>query len=170
MRKMKYSLALCLALTLCGCGYRIGYIGHPQLKTIGIGPVTNETLAYNLSTQIRSVLAECFQVDGTMKVTDEKKADCILYAKVVSYKYSEISWSSDTDDDDLRPNQWRVSISITYSVMIPGRAAPLIKDRTATGSATFMSGPDLEVSRTYALRQAGYEAAKNIVVQVTEGW
>lgn len=169
---MKFGTILLLsgAFLLGGCGYRFGSVMHPQVKTIGVAPVVNETVAYNIAPQVRALLCERFQTDGSLKLVDEKSADCIIYARVTGYKFSQISWSNKTDDDKLLPNQWQVSIDIEYVVMIPGRAKPLFSTRSVSGSARFMSGPDLETSRSYALRQAAFEAAKKIVSSVTEAW
>ena len=62
-----------------GCGYRFGTMGHPQIKTIAIAAVKNDTTVYNLSAIMRNVLVEQFMLDGTLKVVSEKKADCILF-------------------------------------------------------------------------------------------
>ncbi len=167
---LKWFLPIWTLCVCAGCGYQIGYLGHPQLKTIAIAPVINETLMYNVSPQVRTALAECFQTDGTMKVVSESKADCIIYAKVTDCKYSQVSYSSETTDKDLNPDQWSATVSIQYSVMIPGRAAPLIKNGSASGTAIFTSGADIEISRAYACQQAAYTASKNIVIQVTEAW
>ncbi len=163
-------LPMMMSMLLAGCGYQIGYIGHPQLKTIAIAPVINETLVYNAAPQARTALVERFQTDGTLKVVDEKKADCIVYAKISSCSYQQISWSSTTSDKDLQPDQWSATVAITYSVLIPGQAQPLVKNETASGSAVFTSGPDMEISRSYAIQQAVFNAAKNVVIQVTEAW
>lgn len=171
MKTLLKWIAPLVSLCVCGgCGYQIGYLGHPQLKTIAIAPVINETLIYNAAPQVRTALAERFQTDGTMKVVGESKADCIIYAKVVSCKYSQVSYSSETTDKDLNPDQWSATVTIEYSVMIPGRAAPLIRNASASGSATFTSGADLEISRAYACQQAAFTASKNVVIQVTEAW
>ena len=159
-----------LSLLLGGCGYRCGNLMHPQIKTVAIAPVVNETLAYNAAPQVRALLCERFQTDGSLKLVDEKNADCIVYARVTNVRYNEVSWSKTMDDDKFEPNQWRVSISIQYTVMLPGRANPLINQRDVSGSALFTSGPDLEISRSSALRQAAFEASKNIVTSVTEAW
>ena len=160
---------LLLLTLLSGCGYRIGYLGHPQLKSVAVAPVVNDTLAYNVASQMRGLLAECFQTDGTMKLESVKKADCIVYARVTSISFSEISWSSTKDNTNI-PNQWRVQLKTEFSVVLPGRAEPLLKNVKATGSAEFMSGPDVEISRNYAIRQACFVAAKDIVSKVTEAW
>ena len=164
------TLCLLPALALlAGCGYRIGYLGHPQLKSIAVAPVVNDTLAYNVASNMRSLLCECFQTDGTMKLVGMKTADCIIYARITAISFSEISWSSQKNDTYL-PNQWRVKLAAEFSVVLPGRAEPLLKNVKASGTADFMSGPDIEISRNYAIKQACFVAAKDIVSQVTEAW
>lgn len=164
-----FSLLPVLALFLSGCGYRLGNIGHPQLKSVAIAPVINDTLAYNAAANMRGLLAECFQTDGTMKLTSMQKADCIVYARVTNVTFSEISFGS-REEDSFTPNQWSVSLAVEYSVVLPGRATPFLKNQKATGTAEFMSGPDIEISRNYAIKQACFVAAKNVVSQVTEAW
>ena len=162
-------MLLILASLLYGCGYRIGNMGHPQLKSVAIAPVVNDTLAYNAAANMRGQLAERFQVDGTMKLTGMNRADCIVYARITDIKLREID-SSTRAEEDFLPNQWSVSLTVEYSVVIPGRAKPLIDKKQATGYAEFMSGPDIEISRNYAIKQACFSAAKDLVSQVTEAW
>lgn len=161
-------------LTLSGCGYRIGNLGHPQLKSIAVAPVVNETLSYNLAAQTRNMLCERITTDGTMKLVGESTADCILYARVMDVKFSESASSSTSRSrdgwDQYTPTQWLVKISIEYSLVIPGRFTPLIDKRMVSGSAYFMAGPDLESARANGTRQAAYDAAKKLVSDITEVW
>ena len=80
------------------------------------------------------------------------------------------SWSSVKGDDKYVPVEWKVTISIEYSVMIPGELEPLVKKRNVKGSATFMTGADMETGRMSGTRQAALMAAKSIVSEVTEAW
>ena len=163
------AMPLLALLFFCGgCGYRIGMLGHPQIKTIAIAPVTNETTSYNAAAQTRNILSEVFVSDGTLKLTHLSDADCILYAKVKKVAFSEASWSSGSKDKFV-PNQWKVTVSLDYSVILPGQAKPLVKG-SAGGEAKFMTGPDMEIGRLSGIRQALLAAAKNIVIAVTEGW
>ena len=162
------ALAAALTVILSGCGYSMGPLGHPQLKTVGVAPVVNETLSYNAAAQMRNLLCERFTTDGTMKLVSPRKADCIVYAKVTKVTISEAGWSN--DDDNYQPNEFNCSVSVKYTVVLPGRAKPLISERSAGGSSSFSAGPDLEASRISGMRQAMYEAAKNIVSSITEAW
>ena len=169
LKALRLTALLLPVLLLSGCGYRIGNMGHPQLKSVAIAPVVNDTLAYNASANMRAQLAERFQVDGTMKLTGMSQADCIVYARITDVKLSELEASTRAEDDFL-PNQWAVDLSVEFSVLIPGQAKPLIDKRKAKGRVEFMSGPDIEISRNYAIQQACFSAAKDLVSQVTEAW
>ncbi len=154
---------------ISGCGYRIGYMGHPQLSTVAVAPVSNDTLSYNAAAILRQKLTEVFTTDGTMKLKSISAADCIVYAKITKVSYVESSGHLN-DDDDFLPNEWRVTATVEFSVVIPGRAKPLIGPKTVTGSAEFISDADLENARTYGLRQALFDASRTIVSNVTEAW
>ncbi|MDD3886510.1 MAG: LPS assembly lipoprotein LptE [Victivallaceae bacterium] len=175
MKRAIYALWAVLSMALIsGCGYHVGSLAHPQLKTVGVAPVVNNTTAYNVSAQVRGLLCECFMTDGSLKLVDVSKADCIVYTKVTNVTFAQVSWASRkrysaTDEDEYMPDQWRADISIEYSVVMPGRVTPL-KSGSVKGSAEFDAGGDLETGRINAIQQAGYEAAKRVVTALTEGW
>jgi len=161
-----------LFLAVCfggGCGYRIGTLGHPQVKSIAVATVTNETTSYNTAAQARNILCESIVADGTLKLTHFSTADCILYAKVKSISFSEVSWSKREKNENFVPNQWKVVIDMDYSVILPGQAQPL-SSGSVQGSAQFTTGPDMEIGRLSGIRQALLAASKDIVIAITEGW
>ena len=76
MRKIHLAALAAFLLVVCGgCGYRVGSLMHPQIKTVAVAPVQNETVEYNLTAQVRNLLCERFMVDGSLKLVDEKEAD-----------------------------------------------------------------------------------------------
>ena len=169
MRTLIVSAFASALLFLCGCGYRIGSLMHPQIESIAIAPVVNETVAYNLAPQVRGLLCETFQQDGSLQLRRESNADCILYARISSIKFTSSTWSSAYDEENYVPTEWKVDVTIEYTVVIPGELKPLSKGK-ATGSATFMTGADMEAGRTNGIRLAAYDASKKIVHNVTEAW
>jgi len=169
MKKLAISILAAAALLSNGCGYRIGSLMHPQINSIAIAPVVNETVAYNLAPQVRGLLCETFQQDASLQLKRESNADCILYARITSVSFRNTSWSSIYDDDNYVPTEWTVSVMIEYSVVIPGDLKPL-KKGSASGSATFMTGADMEAGRANGIRLAAFDAAKKVVHQVTEAW
>ena len=161
--------ALCL---LCGCGYRIGTIGHPQIKTIAIAAVKNDTTLYNMAWILRNVLAEQFMLDGTLKVVSEKEADCILYARITQSSIKEVTSKHRyrRDDSTFEPEEWQITVRAEYSVIIPGRKAPLIPLREVSGSANFQAPGDMDSAHRRAAGQACREAAVEMVEFTTEAW
>ena len=175
---MKHLISLCTlllaALFRSGCGYRIGFTGHPQISSLAVAPVTNETLLFNAAGTLRSLLCERIMTDGTYKLKSESDADCIVNARVVKAEFSEISWSSDDDDDEENrkffPEYYRVKVTVQYSVILPGRVKPLIGPATVVGSAMFDHAVDLENARRSGVKQALWDASKKIVDACSEAW
>ncbi len=167
--------AVFLLLLLCGCGYHVGSMMHPQVKSIGVAPVVNDTAFFNCASVLRSMLSETFMTDGSLKLKDFKRADCVIYARVTGITFSEVSIADSTDErstynSEFTPNQWRVAVDVQFSVEIPGRAKSLVRLRKATGEAKFENGVDMQTARENGVRQALYQAARNITAQVTEAW
>ena len=169
MKNILIAAAALLLPILSGCGYRIGSLMHPQINSIAIAPVVNETVSYNVAPQVRSLLCEAFQQDGSLQLKRESNADCILYARVTKIKFKESTWSSTYNDDLYVPIEWTAEIGIEYTVVVPGELKPLFKNKVS-GNAKVMTGADMETGRVNGIRQAAYDAAKHIVHEVTEGW
>lgn len=170
MKRILIAATALICLTWCGCGYRIGSLMHPQIHSIAIAPVVNETVAYNVAPQVRSLLCECFQQDGSLQVKRESNADCILYARVTNILFKKSTWSSTYNEDQYVPVEWTASVTIEYTVVIPGELKPLVKKTKVSGTAKIMTGADMETGRVNGIRQAAYDAAKKIVHGVTEAW
>ena len=149
MKKLAFLAAVIAVFLTTGCGYKVGNLMHPQVKSIAIAPVSNDTMLYNAAALMRGALAECFQSDGSLKLTSEGTADCILYARVTKAVFHQISWENNAndDDDEFLPDQWQVTVTAKIMIMIPGKADPLIRETTINGSTKFVTGGDLENSR-----------------------
>ena len=164
-------LLAALVFLLTGCGYRIGFMGHPQINSLAVAPVVNETLLFNAAGNLRASLCERIVTDGTYKLLSESKADCILNARVVEANFSEVSWSADDRaEDEYLSNYYRVQVKVQYSVILPGRVKPLVGPATVTGTAMFDRVVDLENARQNGVKQALWDASKKIVDACTEAW
>lgn len=153
-----------------GCGYHMGSLMHPQVKTIAVAPVTNETLAYNAAAQMRGMLTEQFMVDGSLQVKDEKTADCILYAIINKAEFTEVTDASYDNNVVFRPAEWRVNLDVEFTVIIPGRKEPLVAKRTVTGTTIFQVQADMDTNRRRAILMACRDAAQKVVDYTTEAW
>ena len=171
MKFRTFAVMIAAVFCLTGCGYKIGLAGHPQISSLGVAPVVNETMLYNASGTLRALLCERIMTDGTYKLRRENDADCVVHARVVSAKFSEVSWSSDDDiAGEYFPEYHKVEVEVEYSVIVPGRAKPLIGPAKVTGSAMFDRIVDLETARLKGVKQALWEATKKIVDGCTEAW
>ncbi len=166
------ALLVCAAAMLMqsGCSYHFGSMMHPQLKTIAIGNVVNDTTSFNAAAMVKGVLCEQFMLDGALRLVDRSDADCILFATISSVAFSEVSYATnDTDDDLFLPKEWRASVTINYSLIVPGRAAP-VQSGSVSGTADFQVQADMYTNQQQGVRQASREAAVQIVRRITEGW
>ncbi len=173
-RFKKYCLSALVCVTTllsAGCGYHVGTFSHPQLKSIGIPPVINETMSYNVSAEMRNLLAEQFMLDGSLKVKHAKKADCLIYVKVTGVSFAEVTERSFDEEDELFvADEWRATVNAEFSVILPGRKKPLISSRSVSGSANFQAPGDMDANRRRGIQQACREAARSIVEFTTEAW
>lgn len=174
MNKIKSGLlTLCSGaalLVLSGCGYHFGHIMHPQVKSIAVAPVTNETLAYNVSAYLRNKLTEAFMRDGGLEVKSLREADCIIYARVTDIQYRETTPASYDNEITYRPMEWRIWMTVEFTVIIPGNKEPLIKLQKVSADTLFQVQADFYVNRQRGIEQCSWHVARLIVQQVTEAW
>ena len=161
--------AFLLLMTLSGCGYRIGFTGHPQLESIAVAPAVNETAIYNVASDARMMMCEVIMQDGTFKLSDQHNADAILYMTVKETAFASVSDASIENDNQYKPTEWRTQVTVDYKLVIPGQGEPL-KSGTVQGNARFQAPLDVEGSRLRAVRQACYEASRQIIYNIAEGW
>jgi len=174
---MKKSVSIISALIILavvsvsgGCGYHIGSLMHPQVKTIAIAPVTNDTLEPLAAAQMRKALCEQFQFDGSLKLKQLDTADCILYGRVIKVETTATSEDTSDNKQTYRAAEWSVAVTFEFVVMVPGRKKPLIDTRRVKGSARYQVMADQAVTRRRGVEQACRNAAEQAVVYTTEAW
>ena len=161
------------ALFLASCGYyHMGSMMHPQIKTIAISTIRNDTREPLLTELARNQIAARFQSDNSLKLVSKEEADCILYVRLVSSTTTMRRYrvSYNNEEDEYRPAEFRVSLTAEMEVLIPGRSEPLIRKRTVTGSANYEYNVDPQVGKYYGLRQACFDLGGMIVEYTTEAW
>lgn len=164
------SAMLSIIISSGGCGYKMGSIMHPQVKSIAIAPITNESIEPFVSADMRGALCEKFQFDNSLQVKDLKTADCILYGKVINVETTSVSEDSTDNEQTYRAAEWGVSVEFEFIVSIPGRKKPLISKRRVKGSAKYQVMADQEVTRRRGIKQACRNAAQEAVIYTTEAW
>ena len=164
-------LALCCVFFASSCGYyHMGSMVHPQIKTIAISTIRNDTREPLLTELARTQIAARFQSDNSLKLVSKEEADCILYVRLVKTTNSMRRYNPGYEEDEYRPAEFHIDINAEMEVLIPGRSEPLIPKRTVSGGANYQYNVDPQVGRYYGLRQACYDLAGEIVEYTTEAW
>lgn len=166
-RKFLFPVFLLLLLGCTSCGYRMGSMMHPQIKTVAIAPVKNNTREVLASITMRRQLEECFMRDGSLKLTSMERADCIVYCQINTVTQSAIAWD---DDDEDRPFEFRLTTTGTFTVLMPGRTVPLVKSRVVSGSCNYQFLTDPAIGKENGLMQACRKMAEMVVQYTTEAW
>jgi len=165
------ALAFCCVFFLTSCGYyHMGSMMHPQIKTIAISAIRNDTREPLLTELARNQIAARFQSDNSLKLVSKEEADCVLYVRLVSVSTSMSRYKPSYEDDDYRPAEFHVTLTAEMEVLIPGRSEPLIRKRTVSGTANYQYNVDPQVGKYYGLRQACFELGGDIVEYTTEAW
>ena len=174
MRQMiRFSLLILLlagGVLLPGCGYHVGSLTHPQLKTVAIADVKNETYEVLGSALLRNILAERFQFDNSLKLASMEKADCVVYARVINVNNSSITYRNFNKVENYRPNEYRLTVGVEFTVLMPGKPAPLVRKQVVSGSCLYNFTHDPAIGRENALRQCMLRVADAIVSATTEAW
>lgn len=170
-------LSVVLVTLMSSCrGYHVGSLKHPDIDSIAVMPIENESNRPQLSIDVQSGLRMAIQGDGTYKLKNSKQADCIIYAKVLEGRTVGIgtTYRADSKDNDDGNNYgttlYKYVMTVEYTVLIPGQNRPLIKTAVATGENRFSAMPDIEQSRVLAARNAADDVAKIIISNITEAW
>ena len=167
-KKSLFTLLFLPLLFCTSCGYRMGSMMHPQIKSIAIAPVKNSSREVLASVVMRKLLAERFMFDGSLKLTTMDKADCIVYCQINSVSQSAVAW--DEDDEEDRPSEFNLTVNGEFTVLLPGKTVPLVKKRSVSGSCTYQFLTDPAVGKESGLTQACLQMANMIVQYTTEAW
>jgi hypothetical protein len=172
------ALWTCLLVPIfTGCHYQVGSIMHPQVHSIAVGTIANDTAEPELTALLRGQLAETFMRDGSMTVTDTKRADAVVESEIVKCRTRKLARAKvrddrerDEDKDAWQTVIYRAEVVVKYRVRVPGYKTPLLAEAEVIGKADFSRFPDVTIPRRAAFRQAVHDAAVQIAAGVTEGW
>ena len=164
-------LPLALAALTSSCGYyHMGSLMHPQVQSIAFAEIRNDTREPLLTGIVRGQLAGQFQFDNSLKIKSRDEADCILYCRITDVTTRSIRFDSTDSEKTYRPAEFSVTINAEFTVLIPGRAEPLIAKRSVSGTANYQYNADPNAGKYYGMRQAAYNLANTIVEYTTEAW
>ena len=170
VKKVYFLLACYMMLFLAGCGYNVRTISNPQIKSIAIAPIKNDSLIPNASEYMRNALAEAFQVDGSYKVSNIYDADCILYGRISDIKITAVDIRSGASGIIFVTREFSMAITFEFTVVIPGQANALVATTQVSGSTQYAITVDQFTSQQNGIKQASWDTANRVVWACTEAW
>ncbi len=172
MKITKFLLILNILLITACSNYTVGRLMHPQIKTIGIGQIKNDTDQPRLSVFMIEKLKERIMQDASLRVVPVEEADIILTGTIVGYKTDSRGYAHqderEDDGDAFFSTIFRASITFNYEVKT--RKQWDLLSGTVTEGADFTELVDQFEEQRNAFRRAAYEVSKKVVVQITEAW
>lgn len=164
------AILIAIAALLSSCGYQMGSLMHPQIKTIAIAEIRNDTKDPLLTPVMRNQLAARFQADNSLSLKSKSSADCILYCRIIKTKTASIREDSSDGYETYRPSEFEITIDAEFSVLIPGKSKPLVANRKVQAKAKYQYNADPNEGKYYGMRQCAYNLANLIVQYTTEAW
>ena len=188
------ALALVMLFSLvlgCGCrSYQAGFLAHPQIDSIAVGPFENRTQEATFGPRLRAAMAEAIMRDGSLALEDYDAAETVVHGQIVAMNSRRIASSSggkislleedggqELEDHlsdyqkEQRGTLYRLSVEVTFQVIVPRQNGRIIiGPQTVTGEGSYPGTPDMDVGRSEAIKQASNDAARQIVAAITEAW
>ncbi len=163
------------ALFAAGCArYHIGFIGHPQLQTIGVGTIDNHSRNPQAATTLRMKLPAAFMDDGTMQVVPIDEADAVVHLDITNIELTTKGSTKVEDGDDsqqiYRSSIYGVRAFVTWYVVYRRTGERIIPKHNTIGHATFTEEIDLARTRQQAVDVALADAARKIADGIGEAW
>jgi hypothetical protein len=160
-------LLLASASLLCGCAsYKLGAHHDAGFKTIFIENFKSEVSEPALENLVTTTIIQQFQMDGTLTVTDESKADVILRGKIITFTMSPVRYSR---QNEITPSQATLSLGVAYTLVKRGEKKPF-QENNASGDTSLFIGSDLQSDKRQGVPLAAAKIGRQIVSQIVEGW
>jgi hypothetical protein len=172
-----WAIAAGVLLAAAGCQYQWGPVAHPQIRSLGVGLLGNDTRESSASATLRGKIAEAVSKEPGMTLAQPDQADAVVEGRVVTISQHQLARAKLRSDADVRDKAdvyqtslYRLEVTVEYEVRIPGYAKPFIERRQVIGQADMGNWPDPQIPRASALSLALADAATQIVATVTEAW
>jgi len=157
-------LAVVLNIFVVGCGYRLGSLLPPDLKTIAVPMFINKTIEPELETFVTNGIIDELIADGTLEVTEEENADTILLGEIIDYNKEPIRF---TEDEVTR--EYRLIIAVRLVFKDQRHDEIMWKATRVEGESTFFIESSLHEAELEALPDAILDLSHDVVEKVVEG-
>jgi len=154
---------------LTGCGYHAGEIRPTPMRsvrTLAVPTFKNRTYEPRIEVLFADTLVKRLQQDGTYEIVGDEKADAILHCTITQVEQRALR---SVINNVLATSEFSLKVKVEYEVQDRVTGAILMVGG-ASGDSTFFSGNDLQTIQRQALSNAAADLAKDIAVEISEGW
>jgi outer membrane lipopolysaccharide assembly protein LptE/RlpB len=155
---------------LAGCGYHLARPGEnlaPNIKTIAIPVMRNDTTEVGLEALLSDELRRRFSESGWLKLVDVEDADAVLVGVVKKFKTSPISFS--TGDYAV---EYRASLIVGIR-LVDRRGFTLWEDPNIVKMREYRSAVDIfasEQNKQEAIRWLAREVSGDVHNRIFDGF
>lgn len=162
------SMLLLGALALPGCaGYRLGSMLPPEIKTVHIPVVENETLEPNIEFDVTQAIISRMQRDGSLEVASEGNADAMLSVTLTEYRLAPAVYEKERA---TAAEEYRATIVARIVLTRTGTEEVVVENPRVMGDAVFPLLGDLTSSKRLVLPLVANDLAQDIVEKIVDYW
>lgn len=161
--------AFLLSFALSGCvsGYRLGSTLPPDIKSVHVPIVNNQTDEPLLADEVtRAVLAQV-QRDGSLDIESPEAADAILRVTVTDFRLEPLGFEA---TDRRRVDEYRLRLIANAELVRTSSGNTLARAGDLQGRSDFELTGDLTSGKRLGTPGAAEDLARRIVAAVTEAW
>lgn len=156
------------AVVLTGCaGYRLGSMLPPEVKTVFVEVVQNETTEPNIEFDVTQAIISRFQRDGSLKIASRDNADSVLRVTLTEYRLAPAVYEKDRR---TAAEEYRVTIVSRILLTRTGTEEVLVEHPRVMGDTVFPLTGDLSSSKRLALPLVATDLAQDIVEKIVDYW
>lgn len=162
------ALASLLLAAAPGCvHYHLGSMLPPDIQTVFVPTVENQTTEPFLEQDVTSAVISQIQMDGSLKIADEDKADTILEIVLSRFWLVPVSYVSKAASS---ANEYRMNITASIVLRRLSDDSIVLESPSITGHEDFEYTGDITSAKAIALRPTAEDLGRRIVNELVMYW
>lgn len=164
-----FLLSVVVAVSVPACGYHpLGTEAlPPNVRSIGIGPVGNQTFRPGLQALLAEALRNRLLADGRVRLVPSTEADAVLETVITSWGGEGVAW-------DVNNVARRIRVLVTATAMLRARLdQKILFTEGAAGEAYYTTGSGVATTLSAeddATRRAVRDVAERIGSRIIQGF
>lgn len=148
-------------LAVAGCGYRVGGLLPPHVRTVAVPVLVNQTDEPAVEGFLTRAIVDAFARNGRLQVVTPERADAVLEGELTNYVVSSIAF-----DPRVNVTQYRLTVTLNVRFRDVREQRMLFQQANLQEYADFRvfgQAADTIAREEGALQEAAAEIARTIV-------